>query len=337
MPRARRFYSIYEYLQAQLHFVFNFLYSILSLLKVLIKNIKIALYSRFIFNNAFSLLFNKVLIELGHNARLKAGINNCIIELNAKVLNDIVRYFVRGAFKSMKCIEGKIYINDVEAGDINKLFSQPELLALVLGWRYDADCNCWWKDGVKFRFMHNLILETFDLNVYGSVYVKDKIVVDIGSFVGDTPQYFALKGAKSIIALEPHPEAFNVMIENIKLNNLQDRIIPINAALASRQGKVCINEKINIEHTWHSYYGFGLEECRRSIPAITLKELTAKYNLHDAVLKMNCEGCEHDIILNSYEDLLKFKEIIFEYHGNPIKLLLKLSHNYRCKVVASAL
>jgi hypothetical protein len=143
MSEARRFYSVYGYLQAQLHFIFNFLYSILSLLKVLIRNVKMVLYSRFIFNNAFSLLFNKVLIELGYNARLKARINNCIVGLNAKVLNDIVRYFVRRAFKSMKCIEGKIYINDVEVGDINKLFSQPEFLALVLGWRYDADCNCW--------------------------------------------------------------------------------------------------------------------------------------------------------------------------------------------------
>jgi hypothetical protein len=96
-----------KYLHAQLYFVFNFLYSLFSLLKVLVKNIKATLYSRFIFNNAFSLLFNKVLIELGYNAKLKAGINNCIIELDAEVLNSIARYFVRGAFKSMKCIEGK--------------------------------------------------------------------------------------------------------------------------------------------------------------------------------------------------------------------------------------
>lgn len=54
-----------EYLRAQLYFVFNFLYSLFSLLKVLVKNIKAILYSRFIFNNAFSSLFNKVLIELG--------------------------------------------------------------------------------------------------------------------------------------------------------------------------------------------------------------------------------------------------------------------------------
>jgi FkbM family methyltransferase len=328
-------HSIYGYLQARLYFAFNFLDSIFSLLKVLIKNIKASLYSRFIFNNAFSLLFNKVLIELGYNARLKARINNCIIELDAEVLNSIVRYSLRGAFKSVKCVEGKIYINDVEVKDINKLFSQPELLALLLAWRYDASCDCWWKDRVKFRFMHKMILETFDLNVYGAIDVNDKIVVDVGSFIGDTPIYFALKSAKSVIAIEPHQEAFNVMIKNIKLNNLQNKIIPINAGLASKQGKICIDERIGIEQTWYSYHGLG--ECQRSIPAITLKELVAKYNLNDAVLKMDCEGCEHDVILNSYEDLLKFKEIIFEYHGDPIKLLQKLSHNYRCKVVASVL
>jgi hypothetical protein len=132
-----------------LYFAFNFLYSIFSLLKVLIKNIKAALYIRFIFDNAFSLLFNKVLIVLGYNARLKARINDCIIELNTDELNIIVGYSLGGAFKSIKCVKRKIYINDVEVKDIHKLFSQPELLALVLGWEYDASCNCWWKDGVK--------------------------------------------------------------------------------------------------------------------------------------------------------------------------------------------
>jgi len=31
-----------------------------------------------------------------------------------------------------------------------------------------------------------------------------------------------------VYAIEPHPEAYNEMIENIKLNNMEDRIIPIN-------------------------------------------------------------------------------------------------------------
>jgi hypothetical protein len=257
----KRFHSIYEYLQARLDFAFNFLDSLFSLLKVLIKNIKAALYSRFIFNNAFSLLFNIVLIELGYNARLKARINNCFIELNTEVLKSIVKYSLRGAFKSVKCVKRKIYINNVEVKDINKLFSQPGLLALLLGWGYDASCDCWWKDGIKFRFMHNVILETFDLNVYGAIDVNDKIVVDVGGFIGDTPIYFALKGAKSVIAIEPHQEAFNVMIENIKLNNLQNKIIPINAGLASKQGKICIDERIGIEQTQHIFHKLG--ECQK--------------------------------------------------------------------------
>jgi len=38
------------------------------------------------------------------------------------------------------------------------------------------------------------ILEVFDYGVYESLSVKDRVVVDVGAFVGDSAIYFALKG-----------------------------------------------------------------------------------------------------------------------------------------------
>ena len=38
---------------------------------------------------------------------------------------------------------------------------------------------------------------------YQTLPVKDRIVIDIGGSIGDTAIYFALKGAKKVIALEP--------------------------------------------------------------------------------------------------------------------------------------
>ncbi|MDT7970335.1 MAG: FkbM family methyltransferase, partial [Vulcanisaeta sp.] len=59
---------------------------------------------------------------------------------------------------------------------------------------------------------------------------------------------------------------------------------------------------------------------------------------NDAVLKMDCEGCEFDIILNDYEHVKLFKELILEYHGDVVNktvndLLNMLSKDYRCNVI----
>jgi hypothetical protein len=52
------------------------------------------------------------------------------------------------------------------------------------------------------------------------------------------------------------------------------------------------------------------------------------------LLKMDCEGCEYDIIMNSYNEVRQFKELIIEAH--PVRdrkiteLLLKLRKDYEC-------
>ncbi|MCC6017275.1 MAG: FkbM family methyltransferase, partial [Desulfurococcaceae archaeon] len=92
----------------------------------------------------------------------------------------------------------------------------------VHGWRYDIFCGCWVKDGVKFRYWHNSILGVFDYGHWDELNVEDKVVVDVGAFIGDSSIYFALRGARRVIAVEPHPEAYKVMVENIRLNGLED-------------------------------------------------------------------------------------------------------------------
>jgi hypothetical protein len=111
------------------------------------------------------------------------------------------------------------------------------------------------------------------------------------------------------------------MLDNIKLNNLEGVIIPVNAGLASKPGKIYI-------------------ENVGAVPAVTLSELISRFGVdpNDAVLKMDCEGCEFDIILNDYEHVKLFKELILEYHGNVVNktvndLLNMLSKDYRCNVI----
>ena len=63
--------------------------------------------------------------------------------------------------------------------------------------------------GLKFLgHQYGDILAVFYKKDYDFLNVKNKIVIDIGTNIGDTAIYFVLMGAKKVIALEPDPKIF---------------------------------------------------------------------------------------------------------------------------------
>jgi FkbM family methyltransferase len=213
--------------------------------------------------------------------------------------------------------------------------SNGALDALLHGWKYDKKHSHWFKDNIKFRHMYRATPWVF-YGLYNLLNVKNKIVIDVGAFVGDSAIYFALRGAKKIIAIEPHPQAYKEMLENIKLNNLEDRILAINAGLASKPGKICI-ESVNILETEYTYHKPG--RCETEVSAVTLDELlNILKDKDEVIIKMDCEGCEYDVIINDYTHVKMFKELLLEYHirnknMSASKVLAVLSKDFSCKIV----
>jgi hypothetical protein len=188
-----------------------------------------ALASRHLFDNWLSLMNKYALHRLGFDVKLIAKIRGCTFEMSPETFERLVSRSSRGLIKSVTCINGRILVNGVEVKNFDDVIYSTETWARVLGWAYDPVERCWFKGDVKFRHMYWSILEIFDYGEYKLLGVKDRVVVDVGAFVGDSPIYFALKGARKVIAIEPHPEAYVEMLENTKLNNLENIIIPINA------------------------------------------------------------------------------------------------------------
>jgi FkbM family methyltransferase len=141
--------------------------------------------------------------------------------------------------------------------------------------------------------MYWSILGVFDYGMYKSLSVKDRVVVDVGAFVGDSAIYFALRGARKVIAIEPHPEAYKEMLNNIRLNNLENIIVPINAYLVSERGRARLGD-YEIKGSVGKHQNYDGEAL-----VVTLNDVIDRYGIgSDAVLKMDCEGCEYDIALN---------------------------------------
>jgi FkbM family methyltransferase len=154
------------------------------------------------------------------------------------------------------------------------------------------------------------ILDTFLRNEYQFPPVKGKTVVDIGANIGDTPIYFAVRGASKVIALEPHPKNYELAKRNIEANNFSDRIVILLAGCAAKCGFITIDPNKSGIFSPLMKSGYGIK-----VPLLTLENILNENNISEAVLKIDCEGCEYETILSAPDYVLKhFSGIHIEYH-----------------------
>tara|TARA_B100000029_G_scaffold318156_1_gene310563 strand:- start:3614 stop:4606 length:993 start_codon:yes stop_codon:yes gene_type:complete len=153
----------------------------------------------------------------------------------------------------------------------------------------------------------------FVKNDYEFLKVENKIVLDIGANIGDTAIYFATKGARKVIGIEPFHENFKIAQKNIAFNNFLNEIELVQAGCSSESGKIKISteDQSNIESVIKE------SETGEDISLVSLKDIIEKYKIpKDSILKIDCEGCEYDIIENAEDEtLLHFSQIQLEYHS----------------------
>ncbi len=125
--------------------------------------------------------------------------------------------------------------------------------------------------------------EIFVNNTYSRLGVKNRIVVDVGASIADSPIYFTLNGAKHVYGYEPDKNRYEMALENIKLNNMGAKITMYN------------------------------------------KPYDGKHARNNAVIKIDCEGCEYSLVKNPY--LKHFRELIMEYHNGSSRLVDCLSRS----------
>jgi len=307
----------------------------------MLTKVRRALAGRYLFDNWLLLLIKYALTRLGFNVKLTAKVDNCAFELSPEVFGYLVNRASRGLIKLIRCDDRDafvIYTNEIQVPikEFEKSDAYTIDFAVKNGWVYDLTNGFWLKGNVRFRHMRGTVFQVFNEGDYEQLDVKGRVVVDVGAYIGDSAIYFALKGARKVIAIEPHPGAFAEMLDNIKLNNMENVIILINAGLASKPGKTCIkNVDVNIANV--IYHRLG--DCPDAVPATTFSELISRFGVdpNNAILKMDCEGCEYDVILNDYEHVRLFKELIFEYHPRFVNkslddLLNVLGRDYKCDI-----
>lgn len=117
--------------------------------------------------------------------------------------------------------------------------------------------------------------------------VAGRTVVDVGASVGDSATYFALRGAKKVLAYELNPPVLELLRQNVALNGL-----------ASVEARPAVR---------------NLADAAEGAPE------------GDLVAKVDCEGCEYALLDETTDAALqRYSHLMLEYHYGPGSLRQRL-------------
>lgn len=202
-------------------------------------------------------------------------------------------------------------------------------------------------EGIRFSdpdgTIWSLVLEVFvrrSYNPRGWEISDGDVVVDIGAHWGVFTAFAAARSSGEIFAFEPHPANFSELKRLIRRNHIS-QVSAKNLALADKPGRVELY--ISQKSTRHSVTpmdpltGEPASESI-SVPSINLQTALKGIDMVD-YLKMDCEGAEFGIIMNTPEAILRsIQRMVIEYHADPDssvldQLLIKLRSVYPTVVV----
>ncbi|MFP3287543.1 MAG: FkbM family methyltransferase [Acidilobus sp.] len=140
--------------------------------------------------------------------------------------------------------------------------------------------------------------------------LKGRDVIDVGANAGDSTLYFVLNGARKVIAVEPLPNVVRCAEENLKLSGITDEVKVINAALGGGPVSVPCDYDLLSSVSFSTLSASG--PCK--VLGVSLDDLLKMVD-DPYLLKMDCEGCEAQVILGPERERLRvFEHIIFEAH-----------------------
>lgn len=198
----------------------------------------------------------------------------------------------------------------------------PHLLSVHLGHSRSTDFECIMRNGIRFRVQSIgdpfTICSIWARRVWtppGYEVRQGYTVVDIGAHIGAFSIMAATRAqGVRVVSYEPDPKNFAVLVGNVRLNGL-DNIEPLLLAVAGRieKRKLFTNPQGEASSLLQPVSGSS-SQTAEDVNCTTLTEVLKHVGKCD-LLKMNCEGAEYEILLNTSDDnLKKVERMVLDCH-----------------------
>ena len=171
---------------------------------------------------------------------------------------------------------------------------------------------------LRYNDPHDIaaIIESYVLNVYNIQNItKGSVVVDVGAGIGE----FAVLASSivgkegKVIAIEPSPDDFKTLTENLKANGC-DNVIPLNIAVSDHAVDLTLEFKGKIFNT-------KADSLLNILNGVNVNLETVKF------MKMDIEGAEKTVIPSSLDIIRKLNYLAMEIHDSYYRELLPIMTN----------
>lgn len=184
------------------------------------------------------------------------------------------------------------------------------------------------RNGCKFKvrsFMDVWVVKETcldrDYESSGTKIQDGSTIIDIGAAFGDFSILAAFEHPSSqVYAIEPFPESYTLLEENIKINSLRNiKTFPI--AVGAQSGEMTLfTTGEAVQHTTTNIQ-ISDQAISLKVQGLCLDDFFQKNDIAVCdVLKIDCEGAEFDILFKTGDvTLKKIKGICLEYHDGFTK------------------
>ena len=142
--------------------------------------------------------------------------------------------------------------------------------------------------------------------------VKNKCIMDVGGYIGDSALVLSKYTDKQIYSFEPTTENYNYLLKTIELNNLQN-VVPVKYGLGSEECEL----SIYLQGGASSINRNIRESSKETIKITTLDKFVEKNNIEVGLIKVDIEGFEQQF-LKGAENTIKTQKptlLLSIYHS----------------------
>ncbi len=226
----------------------------------------------------------------------------------------------------------------VEAGNYRPVFIDEEGIWFKTGFNFFVFSNL--KDRI-LELEKNAYWESVETNFVLDNLSSESVFVDVGANIG----YFSLAVASQhdrakIYAIEPVNSTYEMLCRNLKFNQYEERIIPLNVALGDHQGFVEMIDDRGPKNHISSNLSASQKRSQQKVKLTTLDDLIEDLNLKQIdLIKVDIEGYESYFIEGAKQTLSQLPLLLIEIQQKrsqvfgkqaieTMKSLIELGYHY---------